>query len=270
MAVNRAVPVLFLAAACAGGATEPCAENPPSPVLAIVQATNQLTGQQIDGVIIRDVRLEGVPVDTVDLPTNLLRNVERVRSGLRCILPCAFGVDEGSYAFGVSALGYYPTSVEVFARYADIPFGCPAAHGTPTPVEIRMIEADSARVSFNYATRRGTGIGSEAVSVTFDDGSGPRTIQLRHGMEPFVTRNAGTLIVRVAILAPDTIAVGDLQLPLKKDWIWGIGVYLYDRSPLYESFCIQAKSFALRRPVPGADSLYLGWGGAPLSILTAC
>jgi len=70
--------------------------------------------------------------------------------------------------------------------------------------------------------------------------------------------------------APDTIGVGEVDLPLRKDWQWTVSAFMYDVNPMEESFCFTARSFPLRRLIGGADSLYIGWGGTPISGQIAC
>jgi hypothetical protein len=185
-------------------------------------------------------------------------------------LPCLFGAEEGSYAFDVRAPSFYGSSTEVIATYSRIPSGCPSAQGRPTSIDLQLIEADSAQVRFSFAARTATGLASDVASATFDDGSGPRSVDLTSPWPTFQTRNSGTLHVRFVIAAPDTIATGEVYLPLKKDWIWHIGARLYEQNPIHESFCIQAKSFPLWREIPGADSLYVGWAGNSISEPFTC
>jgi len=61
-----------------------------------------------------------------------------------------------------------------------------------------------------------------------------------------------------------------VDLPPMKDREWGVRTFIGDRNPTDVSFCVEASSFPLRRAVPGADSLYIAWGGTRLSENDAC
>lgn len=259
-----------LVGGCDGQALEPCVATKSKPVLEIVSARDQATGAAITALAITDVRLDGFPVDSGVLSTNPLHNVERTMQGLTCTVPCLFGIVGGVYTFRARATGYYPTSGHVLAQYSDVPIGCPLSHGSPTHMALALTEADSARAEFSFAVRAATNLPVDISTVTFDDGSGPRTVAVLYPWQEHVTRNSGTLHVRFVVGAPDTLAVGEMDLPLRKDWRWSVTAFIYDRNPKAESFCIDATSFPLRRPIPGADSLYLGWSGLPISQPGAC
>jgi hypothetical protein len=265
-----ALAAAVIVVGCDGQPTDPCVATESKPVLDIVSVHDPATGAVGSTLSLSYITLDGIPVDSAILRTNVLRNVERTPTGIVCTLPCSFGIESGTYGFDVRAPGFYPDHAEVVAAYTEVPAGCPAAHGQPTSASVALVEADSARVKFTFAQRRATGLPSGIASVIFDDGSGARTLDVERPPESFLTRNAGTLHVRFVVGAPDTIAVGDVELALRKDWEWSVGAYLYDRSPVEESFCIEAEGFPLRRVIPGADSLYIGWAGAPLSESVGC
>lgn len=255
---------------CDGQALDPCLESTSNRVLEIVAVRDLATGASGSNLGLSTIRLDGAPLDTAVLRTNLLRNIERTNGGIACTLPCSFGVKAGTYTFDVRAPGFYPGHSEVVAAYRNVPRGCPASNGDPTQHTVDLVEADSARARFSYVFRNGTGLQSGDVSVTFDDGSGSRTLALGTPWQTFVTRNAGTLNVRFVVGAPDTLAVGEIELPLMKDWQWGVAAHVSDRNPMDDSFCVEAKSFPLRRAIPNADSLYIAWGGSQLSVVSGC
>ena len=206
--------------------------------------------------------LDGAPLDAALVLPNLVWNIQRAGSGFSCTIPCQFGSKPGTYTFTASAQSFYQAPVQVVANYTNIPAGCPATHGSPARVSLALHEADSAKVAFGFATRTGTGLSAEIVSITYNDGSGDRTTDLRQVRPPFPTLNSGNLHVRVGLTAPDTLAVGDVDLPLRKDWQWFVMALLYDRSLQLTGPCMpNVKSFPLRRAVPFADSLYIAWGG---------
>jgi hypothetical protein len=264
--LRHRIGLLALLTACEIAPIEPCSTTSEKPILEIGAASNQATGVSIPVITITQLTLDGAPVDTALVRSNSKWNVERTSKGIVCTLPCSFGRESGTYAFEARASGFYLTAVNVSAEYSRIPAGCPAAHGTPSRVALSLTEADSARVHFNFTARRATGLGLDIATVTFDDGSGPRTST--RPWQTYPTRNAGTLHVRFVVAAPDTIAIGEVDLPLRKDWEWAIRGFLYDENPT--GLCIQAKSFPLRRPVAGADSFYIGWAGTYLSVSVVC
>lgn len=266
-----AAAALLFAGGCDGQPAASCVEGESKPILEIASARDPVTGTAASTLSLYDITLDGVPIDTAVLRTDRQHNIERTDDGLDCTaLPCSFGGAPGMYAFDVVAPGFYASPAEVTARFTEVPAGCPESHGRATTLSLALTEADSARVTFQFAQRRATGLPSDIASVTFDDGSGPRSIRIDLPAESYITRNAGTLHIRFVVGAPDTIATGEVDLPLMKDWEWSVGAYLYDRSPTEESFCIDAKSFPLMRPVPGADSLWVGWAGTRLSREDTC
>jgi hypothetical protein len=270
MRLDGALGAIVLLAACGDQALDPCLDSVSKPVLQIVAVRDQATGASGSALSLSNIVLDGIPVDTTVLRTNILHNVERTSTGLACTVPCIFGETPGTWAFDVRAPGFYPGHDQIFAAYTDVPGGCPDSYGQPTSHVVPLIEADSARVKFGLVLRNGTGLSDVVATVTFDDGSGPRSVARPWPSQPYVTRNTGTLKVRFAIEAPDTIGIGEVELPLMKDWIWGVSASISDRNPTQDSFCVEAKSFPLRRAIPNADSLYVSWGGSNLSVAGSC
>ena len=255
----RSVIALMLAflPACDRSVVEPCSGTSTKPIVQIAEARNASTGALLPKILITNPMLDGAPLDPA---LTFVSNIERAGSGFFCTIPCLFGSKPGTYTFTASAQSFYQAPIQVVASYTNIPAGCPATHGSPARVSLALLEADSARVAFGFATRTGTGLTADIVSITFNDGSGDRTTGLRHAQPPFPTLNSGNLHVRVVLTAPDTLAVGEIDLPLMKDWQYAVMVFVYDRNP--QAMCIpNVKSFALRRAVPNADSLYIAWAG---------
>lgn len=271
--LTRGISVLGLMAAmaaCDGGAIDPCVDGEPSAVLEIAAVRDPATGASGAALSLSDIMIDGVAIDTAIVRTNLLRHVERTATGIACTVPCSFGEQPGTYTFDVHSPGFYPGRAAVVASYSNAPAGCAASHGDPTRFTVRLVEADSARAAFSYSLAAGTGLSDGIVLVEFDDGAGMRSVTPAWPWQSFITRNSGTLHVRFVVGAPDTIAMGTIDLPLKKDWEWGIRAFIADRNPTDFSFCVEATSFPLRRAVPGADSLYIAWGGTRLSENDAC
>jgi hypothetical protein len=261
---HRCILLAILASlpACDRTPLEPCAGTAAKPILEITSARNAASGAPLSAISITDPVHNGVPLDTALLRTNLVWNLARTSRGFLCTLPCRFGSTPGTYTFNASTQSFYPTRVEIVANYTGIPSGCPASHGVATRIHLALREADSARVTFAFVTRTGTGLTASAAAITYNDGSGDRLIGLVPAQPTFPTANTGTMHVRVVLGAPDTLAVGEVDIPLRKDWHWAVGAWVYDRNPQSVSFCVQnVRSFPLRRAVPNADSLYLTFSG---------
>jgi hypothetical protein len=72
--------------------------------------------------------------------------------------------------------------------------------------------------------------------------SGLKTIPIDGQTREFVTPNTGTLRVRFVVGAPDTLATGDVELPLKKDWVWSISAHVASRNPQIDGFASWERS----------------------------
>jgi len=98
---------------------------------------------------------------------------------------------------------------------------------------------------------RGTAIGTDAEPERTD---------------PYVTPDHGTLRVAVVLARPGEapLAADTLSLDIRRDWRWGVDVWLVDHNPTDACFgCKGSRAIAVPDSlVPGvADSLYIVWGG---------
>jgi hypothetical protein len=149
--------------------------------------------------------------------------------------------------------------------------GCERTSTDPIELPPQPIKPDSAKVSFSFVPSLASGLPYHAAIVSYDDGDGMKTIRFNGQTGEFITRNTGTLRVRFIVSAPDTLVIGEVDLPLKKDWRWSVSGYVTNRNPQLDGFCLMGpKTFALRRPLPGADSMYILWAGAPNSHTVLC
>ena len=261
-----AAALLAFTVACGDEVVDPCTS--PKPILQISAAQGTPTGTRIPILMISNVRLDGQPIDTADLRLRSF-NVQRL-SGIwfDCTVPCSLGYQPGTYTFDAYARGYYPATVQAVADYSNTPTGCPASHGTPTNMAVALAEADSARVSFHFSAVAGVTLRS--ADITFDDGSGFRSLNVGFNRQTFEIRNSGNLSVRFVVGHPDTVGVAELNVPLRKDRHWFIGAYLANQNPLMGNTCASVRSYPMRRAVQGADSLYVGWVATPISWSLVC
>ncbi len=87
---------------------------------------------------------------------------------------------------------------------------------------------------------------------------------------PFTTRSSGTLRINIIILVggDETETKGAIELPLKKDWRWGIDIFIQQNDPIDVCFgCFGSKSYALDT-VLGYDEnerFFIVWGGNSIS-----
>jgi hypothetical protein len=246
--------------ACGHEVVDPCTS--PKPIMQIIAAQGTPTSMRIPILAISNVRLNGQLMDTAYVRTRSFSLQRTSAPGVfDCTVPCSWGYEPGVYTFDAKALGYYGTTVQAVADYSEVPAGCPASHGTPANTVVTLREADSARVSFGLNAT--AGIALRSAHITFDDGSGVRTLTTGAGYPPhFETRNTGSMRVRFVVGEPDTAAVAEFDVPLMKDR----HLYVVGHLGPFSGMCyFPMKSFGLRRPVPGADSLRFTWIHVPIS-----
>lgn len=132
---------------------------------------------------------------------------------------------------------------------------------------------DEARVSFHGERFAGTNE-KPSYRVQYTDGERTRLItpeQLAATLVgPFDTPNHGELWIDVAVLNEEgaALAEGSVVLDLRKDWRWGIGLTIADRSPEENCLgCIGSASFDLSEnsPYPDGHKLYVVWLGTSIS-----
>jgi hypothetical protein len=115
--------------------------------------------------------------------------------------------------------------------------------------------------------------GPAALAITFDDGGGPRVVgadlKLREFGFPsspkYPTRSTGSLRVSVTLTRDGQVAASEtIDLPLKSDWRWGVGIRADARDP--REPCIGCMGVEVS-PIQGAvrraadENLYLVWSG---------
>lgn len=135
-------------AALAGGCDEkgggdgivgPCVHIYEDAVLHVQSARDKETGAPIDTLFITAVTVDSVPYDLGETEwEENATGVERFGDSLRCVLPFAFGTDEGRWTLAVSAAGHPEQYVEFDARYAVFRGGCPSWNDSGTVVELEL------------------------------------------------------------------------------------------------------------------------------------
>lgn len=125
-----------------------------------------------------------------------------------------------------------------------------------------------ARVSADY--QRDTLVPRAQTVVTLSDGLHRYALTgaalIGTGYPPsYQTKASGTLLVQVDMAdAAGAVATGNVQLPLRDDWGYGISVAIDSVNPIRFCFgCLGGKSFSLRRDVgrSARDSMWITWGG---------
>ncbi len=130
--------------------------------------------------------------------------------------------------------------------------------------------SDAEVVFYDYTTASD---GPATLSITFDDGRGPRTVgrdlrprEFGFASSPiYPTRNNGTLRVSVTLTRNGQAAATEtIELPLKTDWRWGVGVHADTNNPLEPCIgCMGVEFTPIAPSVRRAEgeSLYLVWSG---------
>jgi len=87
---------------------------------------------------------------------------------------------------------------------------------------------------------------------------------------PFSTAHSGTLKIACVVLLDgnETNGRGEIELPLRSDWRWGVDFFISQNDPIDTCFgCFGSRAFALD-PALGygeAEKLYVVWGGNSIS-----
>jgi hypothetical protein len=66
------------------------------------------------------------------------RNAQVTEAGLRCTVPCGFGLVAGTYGFSVSATGYTPATFSTRADYLNRVEGCVTRLSGSTSVALEL------------------------------------------------------------------------------------------------------------------------------------
>lgn len=102
------------------------------------------------------------------------------------------------------------------------------------------------------------------------DGTDIGTTENPNRTPQFRTPGDGTVVVSVLLgnSLGQPLASGDIQLELRRDWVWGIDIYLTNRNP-FET-CFGCRGYRAV-PIPAGiaaepdDSLFIVWGGTSIS-----
>jgi hypothetical protein len=142
------VPVTVLLLAACGGSDSapeqtagPCAIFAAEPVLAVSSARDSATSAAIAEVLLSDVVVDGLTLDSQTLLLGRSSNIRAVGSGIACTLPCALSTIPGKYTFTASANGYQASKVSVEATYANSTAssgGCPTVLSGPRTVSLTL------------------------------------------------------------------------------------------------------------------------------------
>lgn len=113
----------------------------------------------------------------------------------------------------------------------------------------------------------------QSLTITFDDGRGPRTVgadlrprEFEFPSTPrYPTRNAGTLKITVALNRNGRVAATTaFDLPLRRDWIWGVAIHTEVENPMTACIGCMGASRAAIDPAlvrtPG-EALWINWSG---------
>lgn len=108
------------------GVAGPCVHTYREPLLQIVAARDALTGTPMPGIVIRNVRRDGIEQDPAILVAGPAYGVEVQADSLLCRVPCGFATSEGNYILTVSAPGYPRQDRGYDAKYRVFKGGCPS------------------------------------------------------------------------------------------------------------------------------------------------
>lgn len=109
-------------------------------VLHVEAALDADTLEPIEEVWIRDVTVNGNAQDLGRLAAGAGDRLEHdpVEMLLVCSVPCAMGVEEGTWVFTAQAEGYAAAEVSVVAEYEEFVGGCPSFNDGGTRVAIEI------------------------------------------------------------------------------------------------------------------------------------
>lgn len=105
--------------------------------------------------------------------------------------------------------------------------------------------------------------GDWSITVT---GEEVGTADLPNHSREFETPGSGALLVQAVLRRPGepVLAEGSIELEIREDWVWGVGIFLTDENPTHMCFgCMGHEAF----PIPAGltdqpgDSLFMVWGG---------
>ena len=127
--------------ACGGGGSESigtaCTLEIDEPVLTLRTAANINTGAPIAELRISNIQFGGVALDPAAAAIRS-KNLTVSAGGLVCSVPCAFGSNEGTFSFTVSAQGFQAKDYSVKASFATKSLECPAHLGNGTKIDVLL------------------------------------------------------------------------------------------------------------------------------------
>jgi len=167
----------------------------------------------------------------------------------------------------------HPIVAPLFTVFLAIGACAPMPPTLPVVTPDAPAGADAQVVFYDYTTAAD---GPGAISITFDDGRGPRDAgrdlkvrEFSFASTPiYPTSNAGVLRVTVTLTRDGhEAATESVELPLKTDWRWGVAIRADAQNPREPCIgCMGVEvtpiSPALRRA--DGENLYLIWSGASI------
>lgn len=129
---------------------------------------------------------------------------------------------------------------------------------------------DESKISFTLHYLTSNNFSNSEININFDDGKTEYILtnnDFSNGnSSEFSTETSGNIDIRFSILdsLTDTISTGSINLPIKSDWSWGVGLYITDSNPYNTCMgCTSSKSFILNESYVDSlyDSVFVVWGG---------
>lgn len=129
---------------------------------------------------------------------------------------------------------------------------------------------DESNISFTLHYLTSDKFSNTEIKLNFDDGKAEHNltnIDFNNGnSSEFSTETSGNIDISFLILDSllDTISSGSINLPIKSDWSWGVGLHITDSNPYNTCFgCTDSKSFILNESYIDSlyDSVFVVWGG---------
>jgi hypothetical protein len=106
------------------------------PLLAITSVVNAETRTQLPEVLISGFSVDESPTTPAAIYPG--KNTASVDGGLRCTVPCGFGIVPGRYGFSVSAVGYKAKVVSTPATFKTKLEGCVTQFSGSTEVSLEL------------------------------------------------------------------------------------------------------------------------------------
>lgn len=125
------------------GTAGACVNLPNDEVLHLDQARGAQTGSVIGEITLSGFAIDGQSVTAASIANQRSQNITLDDNALTCVLPCSFGIQEGTWTFGASADGYDLTPQEVVAVYNRFVGGCPSYVEDGTHTDISLQESGS-------------------------------------------------------------------------------------------------------------------------------